>query len=101
MLFKLISIYVRSIVDLHPIHCTQGPLWHYLHEGLPLLSNSSKYHYHSSLYEWKKLHMKDFLAMTLGFMDGLEQPESKTRVETYQSFMQQLEQPASETKVEV
>ncbi|KAL6603534.1 hypothetical protein ACP70R_043895 [Stipagrostis hirtigluma subsp. patula] len=50
--------------------------------------------------EWKKLHMKDFLAMTLGFMDGLEQPESKTRVETYQSFMQQQEQPASETQVE-
>ncbi|GJM97516.1 hypothetical protein PR202_ga14448 [Eleusine coracana subsp. coracana] len=50
--------------------------------------------------EWKKLHMKDFLAMTLGFMNGLEQPESKTRVETYQSFMQQQEQPASETKVE-
>jgi hypothetical protein len=45
--------------------------------------------------------MKDFLAMTLGFMDGLEQPESKTRVETYQSFMQQLEQPTSETKVEI
>ncbi|TVU07711.1 hypothetical protein EJB05_41077 [Eragrostis curvula] len=50
--------------------------------------------------EWKKLHMKDFLAMTLGFMHGLEQPESKTRVETYQSFMQQQEPPASETKVE-
>ncbi|KAL6873643.1 hypothetical protein ACP4OV_013725 [Aristida adscensionis] len=50
--------------------------------------------------EWKKLHMKDFLMMTLGFMDGLEQPESKTRVETYQSFMQQQGQPASETQVE-
>ncbi|XP_062229741.1 AIG2-like protein D [Phragmites australis] len=39
--------------------------------------------------EWTKLHMKDFLAMTNGFMHGLEQPESKTRVGTYQSFMQQ------------
>ncbi|XP_062234189.1 AIG2-like protein D [Phragmites australis] len=51
--------------------------------------------------EWKKLHKKDFLAMTNGFMHGLERPESKTRVETYQSFMQQQEQPASETQVEV
>ncbi|WVZ78641.1 hypothetical protein U9M48_026321 [Paspalum notatum var. saurae] len=43
--------------------------------------------------EWKKLHKKDFLAMTNGFMHEREQPESKTRVETYQSFMQQREQP--------
>jgi len=50
--------------------------------------------------EWKKLHLKDFLAMTNGFMHELEQPEAKTRVETYQSFMQQQEQPASETQVE-
>ena len=50
--------------------------------------------------EWKKLHMKDFLAMTNGFMHELEQPESKTRVETYESFMQQHEQPASGTQVE-
>ncbi|XP_039844709.1 AIG2-like protein D [Panicum virgatum] len=50
--------------------------------------------------EWKKLHMKDFLAMTNGFMHEIEQPEAKTRVETYQSFMQQQEQPASETQVE-
>ncbi|XP_006657314.3 AIG2-like protein D [Oryza brachyantha] len=47
--------------------------------------------------EWKKLHMKDFLAMTLGFMHGLEQPESKSRVETYQSFMQDIEQPGTRT----
>ncbi|CAL5040982.1 unnamed protein product [Urochloa decumbens] len=53
-----------------------------------------------SLTEWKKLHMKDFLAMTNGFMQSLEQPEAKTRVETYQSFMQQQEQPASGTQVE-
>uniref|UniRef100_A0A0A9VPL8 Putative gamma-glutamylcyclotransferase n=1 Tax=Arundo donax TaxID=35708 RepID=A0A0A9VPL8_ARUDO len=51
--------------------------------------------------EWKRLHMKDFLTMTNGFMHGLEQPESKTRVEIYQSFMQQQEQPASDTQVEV
>ena len=50
--------------------------------------------------EWKKLHMKDFLAMTNGFMHELEQPESKTRVETYESFMQQHEQPAPGTQVE-
>ncbi|PUZ59229.1 hypothetical protein GQ55_4G023600 [Panicum hallii var. hallii] len=50
--------------------------------------------------EWKKLHMKDFLAMTNGFMHGLEQPEAKTRVETYQTFMQQQEYPTSETQVE-
>ncbi|CAD6338436.1 unnamed protein product [Miscanthus lutarioriparius] len=50
--------------------------------------------------EWKKLHMKDFLAMTNGFMHELEQPESKTRVETYESFMQQHEQPAPRTQVE-
>uniref|UniRef100_A0ACD5ZCH8 Uncharacterized protein n=1 Tax=Avena sativa TaxID=4498 RepID=A0ACD5ZCH8_AVESA len=49
--------------------------------------------------EWKKLHMKDFLTMTLGFMSGLEQPEPKTRVETYQSFMHEVEQPESDTKV--
>ncbi|KAG8095264.1 hypothetical protein GUJ93_ZPchr0012g20869 [Zizania palustris] len=51
--------------------------------------------------EWKKLHMKDFLAMTLGFMHGLEQPESKSRVETYQSFMQAIEQPETRTQVEI
>ncbi|XP_020090139.1 AIG2-like protein D isoform X1 [Ananas comosus] len=38
--------------------------------------------------EWKRLHMKDFLAMTKGFMEELEQPESKTRVATYESFFQ-------------
>uniref|UniRef100_A0A0E0E609 Putative gamma-glutamylcyclotransferase n=1 Tax=Oryza meridionalis TaxID=40149 RepID=A0A0E0E609_9ORYZ len=47
--------------------------------------------------EWKRLHMKDFLAMTHGFMDGLEQPESKSRVETYQSFMQEIQQPGTTT----
>ncbi|XP_008798165.1 AIG2-like protein D [Phoenix dactylifera] len=39
--------------------------------------------------EWKRLHMKDFLAMTMGFMEELEQPESKTRVATYESYFQQ------------
>jgi hypothetical protein len=38
--------------------------------------------------------------MTLGFVQELEQPEPKTRVETYQSFMHELEQPESSTKVE-
>lgn len=50
--------------------------------------------------EWKRLHMKDFLTMTLGFMDGFERPEHKTRVETYQSFMHEHEQPKSDTQVE-
>ncbi|KAM3213261.1 hypothetical protein ACQJBY_065952 [Aegilops geniculata] len=50
--------------------------------------------------EWKRVHMKDFLTMTLGFMDGLEQPEPKTRVETYQSFMHEHGQPESGTQVE-
>ena len=50
--------------------------------------------------EWKRVHMKDFLTMTLGFMDGLERPEPKTRVETYQSFMHEHEQPESGTQVE-
>ncbi|XP_058113505.1 AIG2-like protein D [Magnolia sinica] len=39
--------------------------------------------------EWRRLHMADFLRMTVGFMDELEQPESKPRVATYESFFQQ------------
>eukprot|EP00262_Sarcandra_glabra_P005050 TRINITY_DN16307_c0_g1_i1.p1 TRINITY_DN16307_c0_g1~~TRINITY_DN16307_c0_g1_i1.p1 ORF type:complete len:170 (-),score=24.57 TRINITY_DN16307_c0_g1_i1:181-690(-) len=39
--------------------------------------------------EWKQVHMNDFLKMTMGFMDELEQPESKTRVTTYESFFNQ------------
>lgn len=39
--------------------------------------------------EWKQLHMKDFLTMTMGFVEELEQPESKTRVATYESYFQQ------------
>ncbi|KAJ1260750.1 hypothetical protein BS78_10G256200 [Paspalum vaginatum] len=31
--------------------------------------------------EWKKLHLKDFLTMTCGFMHEREQPEPKTQVE--------------------
>ncbi|XP_043714289.1 AIG2-like protein D [Telopea speciosissima] len=38
--------------------------------------------------EWKKMHFNDFLKMTVGFLEELEQPESKTRVETYESFYQ-------------
>ncbi|KAL6005378.1 hypothetical protein ACLOJK_005945 [Asimina triloba] len=34
--------------------------------------------------EWRQLHMADFLSMTVGFMEELEQPESKTR-EAYRS----------------
>ncbi|KAJ8616897.1 hypothetical protein MRB53_013083 [Persea americana] len=39
--------------------------------------------------EWKRLHMNDFVKMTGGFMDELEQSESKTRVATYESFYQE------------
>ncbi|RWW01511.1 hypothetical protein GW17_00035451 [Ensete ventricosum] len=39
--------------------------------------------------EWKCLHKKDFVAMTLGFMDDMEQPDSKTRVATYDSYFHQ------------
>ncbi|KAB2629552.1 AIG2-like protein [Pyrus ussuriensis x Pyrus communis] len=39
--------------------------------------------------EWKQLHMKDFVEMTSGFMEGLELPEAKPRVATYESFFQQ------------
>eukprot|EP00268_Persea_americana_P031206 TRINITY_DN3030_c0_g2_i9.p1 TRINITY_DN3030_c0_g2~~TRINITY_DN3030_c0_g2_i9.p1 ORF type:complete len:142 (+),score=23.21 TRINITY_DN3030_c0_g2_i9:142-567(+) len=42
-----------------------------------------------SLVEWKRLHMNDFVKMTGGFMDELEQSESKTRVATYESFYQE------------
>ncbi|KAH7674656.1 Gamma-glutamyl cyclotransferase-like protein [Dioscorea alata] len=37
---------------------------------------------------WKQLHMKDFLAMTTMFANDLEQPETKTRVDTYESYYQ-------------
>ncbi|KAJ6800239.1 putative protein AIG2 [Iris pallida] len=39
--------------------------------------------------EWSRLHKNDFLAMTKGFMEELEQPESKTRVATYESYFQE------------
>ncbi|KAF8036701.1 hypothetical protein BT93_C2420 [Corymbia citriodora subsp. variegata] len=39
--------------------------------------------------EWKQKHMDDFLKMTVGFMEELEQPESKPRVATYESFYNQ------------
>jgi hypothetical protein len=73
----------------------QNVLLHF-HVGFSFLISKTV----TSLQEWKKLHMKDFLTMTNGFMHGLEQPEAKTRVETYQTFMQQQEHPTSETQVE-
>lgn len=39
--------------------------------------------------EWKRVHMNDFVKMTMGFVEELEQPESKSRVITYESFFQQ------------
>ncbi|WOG81316.1 hypothetical protein DCAR_0100462 [Daucus carota subsp. sativus] len=41
------------------------------------------------LEEWKKVHMKDFVKMTMGFAQELEHPEAKPRVEAYESFYQQ------------
>ncbi|GAV63647.1 AIG2 domain-containing protein [Cephalotus follicularis] len=38
------------------------------------------------LEEWKQAHMKDFVKMTVGFVEELELPESKPRVATYESF---------------
>ncbi|KAF7131575.1 hypothetical protein RHSIM_Rhsim09G0032200 [Rhododendron simsii] len=42
-----------------------------------------------SLMEWRLAHMKDFINMTTGFMEELELPESKPRVDTYESFYKQ------------
>ena len=41
--------------------------------------------------------MDDFVEMTVGFMEELGEPESKTRVATYESFYQQdgKDRPAS------
>ncbi|EXC32766.1 hypothetical protein L484_019880 [Morus notabilis] len=39
--------------------------------------------------EWKRLHMNDFVKMTMEFMEELDLAESKTRVATYESFFQQ------------
>jgi len=36
--------------------------------------------------EWKQVHMNDFVKMTNGFMQELESPESKPRVQTYEAF---------------
>lgn len=39
--------------------------------------------------EWKKDHMNDFVKMTDSFMQQLELPESKPRVQTYETFYKQ------------
>ncbi|KAG5031054.1 AIG2-like protein D [Glycine soja] len=39
--------------------------------------------------EWKQVHMNDFVKMTDGFMQELELPESKPRVQTYETFYKQ------------
>ncbi|CAO2817940.1 unnamed protein product [Amaranthus hypochondriacus] len=36
--------------------------------------------------KWRAAHMNDFIEMTKEFVEELEQPESKSRVETYNSF---------------
>ncbi|KNA25318.1 hypothetical protein SOVF_007630 [Spinacia oleracea] len=38
--------------------------------------------------KWKVAHMKDFIEMTKEFVEEVEHPESKSRVETYNSFYQ-------------
>lgn len=42
-----------------------------------------------TLKEWKKDHMNDFVKMTDSFMEQLELPESKPRVQTYETFYKQ------------
>ncbi|KAG5048517.1 hypothetical protein JHK85_009620 [Glycine max] len=39
--------------------------------------------------EWKQVHLNDFVKMTGGFMQELELPESKPRVQTYETFYKQ------------
>lgn len=39
--------------------------------------------------EWKRVHMNDFVKMTMDFKEELELPDSKSRVATYESFFQQ------------
>ncbi|KAL9442725.1 hypothetical protein AB3S75_016157 [Citrus x aurantiifolia] len=39
--------------------------------------------------EWRRLHMKDFVKMTAGFVEELELPDAKPRVAAYESFYQQ------------
>ncbi|KAK7351449.1 hypothetical protein VNO77_10929 [Canavalia gladiata] len=39
--------------------------------------------------EWKEVHLNDFVKMTHGFMQELELPESKPRVQTYETFFKQ------------
>ncbi|KAM7267544.1 hypothetical protein ACFE04_009710 [Oxalis oulophora] len=36
--------------------------------------------------QWKKVHMDDFLKMTMGFMEELDLPESNSRVTTYETY---------------
>ncbi|XP_004501215.2 AIG2-like protein D [Cicer arietinum] len=44
---------------------------------------------HWDFEEWKNVHMNDFVKMTDGFVKQLELPESKPRVQTYESFYKQ------------
>ncbi|KAL9400570.1 hypothetical protein Peur_009531 [Populus x canadensis] len=39
--------------------------------------------------EWKRTQMEDFAKMSAEFRQDLEQPESKTRIDTYESLYQQ------------
>ncbi|KAK9097579.1 hypothetical protein Sjap_023076 [Stephania japonica] len=43
--------------------------------------------------EWRQTHMNDFLNMTVGFVEELEGPDSKTRVASYESFFNNEDRP--------
>lgn len=45
--------------------------------------------------EWKEKHMIDFIKMTEEFVEELEQPESKSRVATYNSYYQSNDNPSA------
>ncbi|KAJ8448740.1 hypothetical protein Cgig2_011361 [Carnegiea gigantea] len=45
--------------------------------------------------EWKEEHMIDFIKMTEEFVEELEQPESKSRVATYNSYYQSNDNPSA------
>lgn len=73
-------------------------LWFFFHDfhSIPFVSflfglifSSSFFTFSISYKEWRLAHMKDFINMTTGFMEELELPESKPRVETYETFFQQ------------
>ncbi|KAL9230443.1 hypothetical protein vseg_005792 [Gypsophila vaccaria] len=45
--------------------------------------------------EWKSVHMEDFIKMTEEFVEEYENPEAKSRVETYESYYQSGDEKSS------